>query len=170
MSIIAKAHLWLLNALKSLAGVVIVAIFALIVLDVGATLLSISPWQGTIGFVEYGLLWFCMLAAPWIARIKGHVFIDAITQLLPPAARGATAKLAYLVAVLGSSAFCYYSVLLLAEAYETQQIDERGIEMLNWWLYAPMPLAFLLLAVEFLRFLAGVDDMYGDRTDLREGM
>ena len=162
--------MWLLNALKFLAGLVVLMIFVMIVLDVGATVLNISPWAGTIGFVEYGMLWFTMLAAPWLARIKGHVFIDALTQLFSPAVQGVAARFAYLVAIIGSCAFCYYSTLLFLEAFEADQIDERGIEMLNWWLYAPMPIAFFLLTIEFLRFLLGFDDMYGRRTDVREGM
>lgn len=170
MEAISRAHLWLLHALKFLAGLVVLMIFVMIVLDVGATLLGISPWQGTIGFVEYGMLWFTMLGAPWLARIKGHVFIDALTQLFSPSVQGIASRFAYLVAIIGSSAFCYYSTVLFIEAFETEQIDERGLEMLNWWLYAPMPIAFFLLAVEFLRFLIGVDDMYGSRTDVREGM
>jgi hypothetical protein len=33
-----------------------------------------------------------------------------------------------------------------------------------------MPIGFGLLAIEFLRYLLGFDDMYGKRTDVREGM
>lgn len=170
MQAISRAHLWVLNALKLVSCVVVVVIFVLIVSDVAAALLGISPWDGTIGVVEYGMLWFSVLAAPWLARIKGHVFIDAVTQFLPRLPKMIAAKCAYLVAAAGSSAFGYYSVLLLVEAWETEQVDERGIELLNWWLYAPMPVGFFLLAVEFLRYLLGFDDMYGNRTDAREGM
>ena len=49
-------------------------------------------------------------------------------------------------------------------------IDERSIELELWWIYAPMPLGFFLVAVEFIRYLIGLDDMYGSRTDVKEGM
>ena len=170
MQILTRAHDWLLDALKILAGVVVFAIFLLIVADVALTTLGITPFEGTIGLVEYGLLWFTMLGAPWLARIKGHVFIDALTQFFAPKAQRIAAKFAYLVAITGSAGFCYYSVLLFLETWETEQIDERGMELMNWWLYAPMPIAFFLLAIEFLRYLFGIDDMYGSRTDVRESM
>ena len=170
MQILTRAHDWLLDALKILAGVVVFAIFLLIVVDVALTTLGITPFEGTIGLVEYGLLWFTMLGAPWLARIKGHVFIDALTQFFAPKAQRIAAKFAYLVAITGSAGFCYYSVLLFLETWETEQIDERGMELMNWWLYAPMPIAFFLLAIEFLRYLFGIDDMYGSRTDVRESM
>ena len=124
----------------------------------------------THGLVEYGLLWFTMLAAPWLARVKGHVFIDAVTQMLPPTIRKVVAKFAYLVAFTGAVVFAYYSAELLWEAIEIELVDERGANFLQWTLYLPMPFSFAMVAIEFLRYLAGIDDMYGDRTDVKEGM
>ena len=170
MQAISRAYDWLLNALKVCSGIVIFGVFVLICVDVALTILKIPPWDATHGMVEYGLLWFTMLAAPWLARIKGHVFIDAVTQLLSPKVQRYTAKFAYLVVITGCSAFAYYSVELLIEAWEIDQIDERGADFLLWTLYLPMPFAFALVTIEFLRFLLGFDDMYGDRTDVKEGM
>ena len=83
----------LLNALRFLSSVVIFAIFALIATDVLVRSIGLSPWTYTSGIVEYGLLWFTMLAGPYLLRIKGHVFIDAVTQLMPGAIVGVLAKL-----------------------------------------------------------------------------
>jgi C4-dicarboxylate transporter, DctQ subunit len=165
-----RAYDRLLNVLKTLSGLVIFGVFVLIVIDVGMSMLNIPSWDMTLGLVEYGLLWFTMLAAPWLARVKGHVFIDAVTELLSPAIQRVTAKIAYSVAFAGSAAFAYYSLLLLLEAIDEEMIDERGADMLQWTLYFPMPFAFAMLAIEFLRYLFGFDDMYGRRTDVREGM
>jgi len=77
---ISAAYLWLLNALRALSGVVVFGIFLLIVVDVGirmaGPMIGVQPWIYSSGVVEYGLLWFAMLAAPWLTRVKGHVFID----------------------------------------------------------------------------------------------
>ena len=43
-------------------------------------------------------------------------------------------------------------------------------DFLLWTLYLPMPFSFGLIAIEVLRFLLGFDDMYGDLTDVKEGM
>ena len=170
MQAIAKAHEWLINALKTVSCVIVFAIFVLIVMDVLLPLAGLQPWEGTLGVVEYGLLWFTILAAPWLARIKGHVFIDAINELLSPNVRRYTSKLAYLVAITGSLLLAYYSLELAIESYVDEAIDERSIELELWWIYAPMPLGFFLVAVEFIRYLIGLDDMYGNRTDVKEGM
>lgn len=170
MQALSKAHVWLINALKFVSGIIVVVIFVLITLDVLLPLVGIQSWDGTLGVVEYGLLWFTILAAPWLARIKGHVFIDAVAAMLPPVVKKFTSKIAYLVAITGSLMLAYYSGLLLIESYVDQNIDERSIELMLWWIYAPMPFSFTLVAIEFFRFLVGIDDMYGSRTDVKEGM
>ena len=170
MQAISKAHAWLINALKTLSCLIVFSIFILIVMDVLLPLVGLQPWEGTLGVVEYGLLWFTILAAPWLARIKGHVFIDAVAELLSPGARKVTSKLAYLVVIIGSLMLAWFSLELAIESYVDEAIDERSIELELWWIYAPMPIGFFLVAVEFIRFLLGFDDMFGSRTDVKEGM
>ena len=170
MEVISKAYEWLINALKTLSCIIIFAIFVLIVMDVLMPFVGFQPWEGTLGVVEYGLLWFTVLAAPWLARIKGHVFIDAVAEMLSTKARKITSKIAYLIVITGSLLLAYYSLELAVEAFVDEAMDERGIELELWWIYAPMPIGFFLVAVEFMRFLIGVDDMYGSRTDVKEGM
>jgi TRAP-type C4-dicarboxylate transport system permease small subunit len=168
---ISKVHDWVLNAMKAGAEIVVFAVFVVIVIDVGLTLLSgldigILPWDRTLGLVEYGLLWFTMLGGPWLLRMKGHVYLDVVTVLLPPAVQKVTSKISYTVAFVGSVTFAYFSAVLLWEAYVDELIDERGADMFQWILYFPMPFAFALMAVEFLRFLFGFDDMYDKRIDV----
>ncbi len=170
MQLLSTIHIWLINALKFISSIIVLAIFVLITLDVLLPLVGVQPWDGTLGVVEYGLLWFTVLAAPWLARIKGHVFIDAVAEMLPPGAKKVTSKIAYLVAITGSLMLAYFSWLLVVESFVDENIDERSIELMLWWLYAPMPVCFVLVAIEFLRFLVGIDDMYGSRTDVKEGM
>ena len=53
-----------------LAGVVVFLIFAMIVIDVLMRITGFKPWTYISSTVEYGLLWFTMLAAPWLVRIN----------------------------------------------------------------------------------------------------
>ena len=169
MDRIAAGYLQFLVFLKALSGAVIFAVFLLIVSDVLIRTVGLKPWLYSSVLVEYGLLWFTMLAAPWLARNKAHVFIDAITQLLPSAMQQVLAKFVYLVCVIMCFVVGYYSSLLLITAIQEGQIDTRAVDMPLWALYAPIPPCFLLVAVEFLRFLLGYDSMYGSRSDVREG-
>jgi C4-dicarboxylate transporter, DctQ subunit len=79
------------------------------------------------------------------------------------------AKFVYLTCLLASLVVFYYSLRLLIDAIVTGQIDIRAVDMPLWALLAPIPLCFLLVAIEFLRFLLGYDSMYGSRSDVKEG-
>ncbi len=182
MTEISAAYAWLINALRALSGVVVFCIFALITVDVGIRLtidlsiyffgenFGISPWGYSSALVEYGLLYFAMFAAPWLVRIKGHVFIDAVTQLLTPRAQGVLAKFVYLICVTSCLIFSFFSLNLLIEAFASGEIDTRGEDMPLWALLLPLPFCFFLVAIEFGRFLIGLDSMYGSRTDVRDNV
>lgn len=170
MSGIVKAYNYLLNGLAVCSGIVIFAAFLLIVIDVSIRILGFSPPAFTIAVVEYILLYFTMFGAPWLVRQKGHVYIDAVTQFLPAAVKRVVAKIVYFVCICSSLTFCYFSAGLLIDAIQSGTLDVRGVDLPQWALFAPMPLSFFLVAVEFGRYLIGIDDMYGDRTDVRESM
>ena len=167
---LAKSYNFILHGLAVLSGIAIVAAFIMIVVDVTMRITGFSPPAFTIAIVEYILLYFTMLAAPWLVRIKGHVFIDAVTQFFPPAVKKFVAKLVYVICICSASIFCYLSARLLWEAWTSGTLDVRGIDIPQWSLFLPMPICFSMVAVEFFRFLIGIDDMYGDRTDVKEAM
>lgn len=168
MARIAAAYAGLLNFLRALGGVVIFCVFLLIVTDVFIRLVGIAPWLYSSILVEYGLLWFTMLAAPYLVRAKGHVFIDAITQLLPASIQRVLAKLVYLICASVSVVFSWYSLRLLLDAIANSTIDTRAVDMPLWTLLLPIPFCFFLVAIEFVRYLAGFDTMYGDRSEVRD--
>ena len=170
MSSITVAYNGLINGLRILAGIVVFSIFVLIVVDVFVRLIGIPPWLYSTILVEYGLLWFAMLGAPHLVRTKGHVFIDALTQLLPQTARRITAKIAYVICIASSLVFAYYSLELLVGAIADNEIDVRAVDMPLWMLLLPIPFCFFLVAIEFVRYCIGWDSMYGERTEVKESV
>ncbi len=170
MGFISTAYLGLINLLRICSGVVVFTIFVLICTDVFMRLAGLQPWLYISIIVEYGLLWFTMLAAPWLARVKGHVFIDAVTQLMPPGVQWVAAKLTYLICIVSCGVFAFFSALLLNEAIVTEQIDSRAVDVPQWILLVPLPFAFGMVAIEFVRFFIGIDSMYGDRTDVKDNV
>jgi C4-dicarboxylate transporter, DctQ subunit len=166
---------WLINAMRVASGVTIVLVFVLIVSDVfirlvGGPLFGVDPWIYSAGIVEYSLLWFAMLAAPWLVRVKGHVFIDAITQIMPGRIQYYLAKVSYLISVCAAIVFFWFSLDLFLAAWWSNELDIRGEDMPLWTLLIPIPICFFFVTIEFSRYLFGFDDMYGDRTDVRENV
>ena len=159
-----------INGMAVLAGILIFTSFAMIVVDVTMRIFGLKPPLFTIAVVEYILLWFAMLAAPWLVRIKGHVFIDAITQFLPSAIKNVVAKIVYSICIVSSSIYCYHAMELFLVAWGQDQVDVRSIDMPLWLLFCPMPLCFFFVAAEFARYLAGIDDLYSQNLAEREGV
>lgn len=168
MARIAAAYGRAVYGLYLLSGVVVFGIFVLIVADVFMRLIGLKPWLYASVLVEYSLLWFCMLAAPYLVRVKAHVFIDAVTRFLPEAIQRVLAKLVYTICIVTSVTFSWYALRLTIAAIAAGIIDTRAVDMPLWSLLLPVPLGFALVAVEFARFLIGIDSMFIDRFKVRD--
>ena len=119
-----------------------------------------SPPPFTITYVEYALLYFTMFAAPYLVRTKRHVVIESFVALLPATTAKVVEKIVCLGCCAASLIVFVIAVQLLGDAWMSGEMDTRGIDIPLWVLYLPMPLCFFLLAIEFLRFLVGVDTMF----------
>ena len=170
MAGLVKGYNFILHGMAVLSGIVIFTAFVMIVIDVSMRILGFSPPAFTIAIVEYILLYFTMLAAPYLLRIKGHVFIDAVTQFMPPAVKKVIAKAVYLACFIACCIYGYQLVNLLVEAIQSGEIDMRSMEIPAWILFVPMPLCFFMCAVEFVRYLIGIDDMYSQDLIERENV
>ena len=148
------------TVLAACAGVTIVAIFLSIVADVLMRIVGLQPPPWTITYVEYALLYFTMFCAPYLVRHKGHVVIESLVSVLPRPVRRVMAKITYLLCFAGAVIFTWQSVLLLSEAWASQRIDVRGVDIQMWILFVPMPVSFGLIATEFLRYLFTRDTIY----------
>ena len=170
MGALARGYDFILKGMAVVAGILIFSSFVMIVVDVTMRITGLKPPLYTIAVVEYILLWFAMLAAPWLVRIKGHVFIDAVTQFLPGAIKKAVAKTVYSICIVSSSIYCYHAAGLVHLAWTEEMIDVRSIDMPQWILFGPMPVCFFFVALEFIRYLIGIDDMYTQTVAEREGV
>ncbi|MBK19495.1 MAG: hypothetical protein CMM52_11735 [Rhodospirillaceae bacterium] len=170
MDAIVKGYNHALHGMAALAGIVIFAAFAMIVVDVLMRIVGLEPFVFILTTVEYILLWFTMLAAPYLLRIKGHVFIDAVTQFLPPKIKWSVAKLVYILGITACLIYGYHLVILLIESIQSGELDMRSFEIPIWILFLPMPFCYFMCAVEFCRYLIGIDDMYSQAIQDRENV
>ena len=88
--------------------------------------MGLQPSSYTLGVVEYGLLWFTMLGAPWLVRMKGHVFVDSLVQLLPEVVQSVLARLVYVICIVCSLFFIYYSTDLAIDAFLSGEMGHPG--------------------------------------------
>ena len=152
-----------------LAGVLIAAAIMLVVVDVMVRAFGFHPFGFTVAFVEYILLYFVLLAAPYLVREKGHVCAEVVFSQLRGRVRLVCEKLVYLICIGVSLVFAWTGAQLFLEAIRFGYVDERSVDVPYWALYVFYPLCFTLVAVEFSRYLLGYDSMYA-RHDALETM
>jgi len=159
----------ILIACVALAGTLIGAGILVVVVDVTIRALGFQPFGFTVAFVEYVLLYFVLLAAPYLVREKGHVTAEVLFAQLGPASKRVCEKVVYSICIVVSLIFAYQGGVLFDEAIRYGYMDERSVDVPYWALYVLFPLSFSMIAIEFLRYLLGFDSMY-DRKEAQESM
>lgn len=145
----------LCGALAALAAACLVAIACGIVFQATARSLGFSGSSHVFTFTEFGLLYIVMLASPWLAGRRGHVFIELLAAALPARRRPALAR-----AVAGlCAAIClllaWYTGEATLNAYARGDTDMRSLDMPRWLLLCAMPPCFALMAAQFARAASG---------------
>jgi C4-dicarboxylate transporter, DctQ subunit len=151
-----KAYDAVLSGMAVVAGVLMVAMMAMIVTDVGLRNLGYQSSAHLFTFTEYFLLFIPLLGAPWLVREKGHIYIEVLVAALPPRARRAM-----LICVAVSALLAWYGGALTLQDYLQNEKDVRSLDAPRWMLTACMPLSFGMMAFEFLRLIARRESPYG---------
>jgi TRAP-type transport system small permease protein len=91
-----------------------------------------------------------LLAAPGLLRQGQHIRVDILLRVLPT-------KVAWLLEWLGDGLglicclyFVWYGARIVMASFTSGALSIKTLIMPEWWLLAPMPLAFVLLSIEFL--------------------
>jgi C4-dicarboxylate transporter DctQ subunit len=150
----------LLNALAVVAGALIAGMTLAVITDVLMRNVGLHPPPHTSAFVEYALFYVTLLASPWLLRRKGHVYIEVFLSRATNRVRGVCAILTYVLCLATCLVLLYYSLDLTWLSWRRGDVDIRSFDMPRALLFACMPLSFLLMAIEFARYLLGYDSLY----------
>jgi TRAP-type C4-dicarboxylate transport system permease small subunit len=156
------------RALAVISGVVLGLTTIAIALDVIARTLGIAPPPWTVAGSEFVMLYVTVLGAPYMVRIKGHVFVEALIMNLPRGVRRVLEKLIYILCLIVSLFLAWFALGATINAFATHDYDMRGFDMPWGWIYGPMTVGIVLTALEFLRFLLGGDSIYAVEATARD--
>ena len=107
-----------------------------------------SEWQDELSV--FLLVGATFMSAGWIQARRGHVGIDALRQVLPPAADRVRRFLADLASLAFCSFFCWKCGALLMEAWEEGQTSPSPWGPPLWIPYGLMTAGMILLVIELL--------------------
>jgi TRAP-type transport system small permease protein len=140
----------LLQGLAACAAVLLGASALVITLDVVGRNVGLGSVPWILEVSEYVLPLATFLAAPWLLHRNEHVRLDILLRAWP--------RLNHMTNVTGlavCAVLVVYGVRTILNSAQQGAMVFKSVVFPEWWLYAPVPLCFGLLAVEFVRRLMG---------------
>jgi TRAP-type C4-dicarboxylate transport system permease small subunit len=91
-----------------------------------------------------------LLAAPGLLRQGQHIRIDIVLRALPLRAGWLLEWLGDALGLACCLFFVWYGARVALASFANGALSIKTLVMPEWWLMAPMPIAFALLTVEFV--------------------
>jgi len=133
-----------------LASAMVLIMTLLIGTDVGLRNAGLGGVAWSNEASEYMLYLITLLSAPWLLRQGKHIRIDIVLRALPPRIGWALEWVGDLLGLLCSLYFVWYGMKVLVASYLAGSISIKTLIIPEWWLLAPMPLAFVAVSIEFV--------------------
>jgi TRAP-type C4-dicarboxylate transport system permease small subunit len=150
------AHAWgkVLEAFALAACALLGAMTVMICADVLLRNVALIPgvqglaWSNELS--ETALYVVTMLAAPWLLREGRHIRVDIVLRALPARVAWVCEWLCDAIALACCVCVAIYAARATWESFSQGSITIKTLVLPEWWTLAPLPVAFLLLAVELL--------------------
>ena len=163
---ISKAYDAVLYGMAYLAGLLMVAMMVTITLDVVLRNLGYQSSAHFFTFTEYALLIVPCLGAPWLAREKGHIYVEILLMSMPPRVRARMTMLIGVICIAVCLVIAWYGFDVALRDYLQNEKDVRSMDFPRWMVVGFIPLSFLMMAVEFTRFLWRREDFLTPLSEL----
>jgi len=97
---------------------------------------------------EWMLYLVTMLAAPWLLRRGQHIRVDILLRAIPARIGWYCEWVADMIGLACCLVIAYYGFRATMASFGGGSLSIKTLVMPEWWILAPLPLAFLMLAVE----------------------
>ena len=140
----------LFDFLAVMAAVTLLAMVALVTADIILrNAISIGfAWSNEV--TEYALYLITLLTAPWLLRRGQHVRVDMMLVIVPPRLAWLLEALADLIGLAASLMLVWYGTVMTVQSARLGSLTIKNLVFPEWWLLAPLPICFALIAVEFV--------------------
>jgi TRAP-type C4-dicarboxylate transport system permease small subunit len=146
-----KAYATALGGMAALAALLIGLTALAVTLDVVARNVGLGTLPWILEVSEYMLPLATFLVAPWLLRRNEHVRLDALLHLVGGRAGRALERAANGVGLAVCAVLVVYGARTIFNSAQQGAMVLKSVVFPEWWLYAPVPVCFLLLAFEFGR-------------------
>lgn len=140
----------LLDRLMAVACLLLLAMTAIIGGDVFSRNAGLGGIEWSNEVSESILYLLTLLSAPWLLRRGQHIRVDIVLRALPARIGWCLEWIADLIGLACAIYLVWYGVKVLGASYAAGAITIKTLVTPEWWLIAPLPVAFLLVAIEFV--------------------
>jgi len=161
-----KAYDAVLYGMAWCAGFLIAAMMVVITVDVVLRNLGFQSWAHFFTFTEYALLVVPCLGAPWLVREKGHIYVEILLMHLQPRPRRWLTRGIGLACIGICLVIAWYGFEVTLTDFLRAERDVRSFDMPRWLVVGWIPLSFLMMAIEFGRFLWRGEDFLAPLSEL----
>jgi TRAP-type transport system small permease protein len=140
----------LLDVLMLLACVLLLIMTLLIGADVLLRNIGLGGVAPSNEISEDIIYLLTLLAAPGLLRQGQHIRVDIVLRALPTKVGWLLEWLSDILGLICCLYFVWYGWRIVEASFKSGALSIKTLIMPEWWLLAPMPLAFMLLGIEFL--------------------
>ena len=166
MKYVVKVYDAVLYGMAGVAAFLMAAMMVVITLDVILRNLGYQSSAHFFTFTEYALLIVPCMGAPWLAREKGHIYVEILLMSMSVRMRARFTMLIGLICVAVCLVIAWYGFDVALRDYLQNEKDVRSLDMPRWMVVGWIPLSFLMMAIEFARFLWRREDFLAPLSDL----
>ena len=105
-------------------------------------------WSNEISELMLYLITMCV--APWLLRQGQHIRVDIVLQALPPQLAWYFEWLGDLIGLACCIVIAWYGTQAAWSSYQSGAVNIKTLVTPEWWALAPLPLVFVLLAIEMI--------------------
>jgi len=140
----------LLDALAAIAALILLAMVIVVTGDIVLrnTVSKGFVWANEVS--EYALYLITVLTAPWLLRRGQHVRLDLILSAVPKRIAIFLEGLGDIIGFIVCLVMIRYATMMTLDAFRIGSITIKNLVFPEWWLLAPLPVCFVLLAIEFV--------------------
>ena len=146
------SHLYgkLLNMMAVLAALLLLAMVIIITGDILLRNLFVKGFLWANEVSEYALYLITLFTAPWLLRRGQHVRLDLLLTAMPKGKAWILEAIGDIAGFVVCLIMIRYGALMTLDAYRSGSITIKNLVFPEWWLLAPLPITFVLLALEFV--------------------
>jgi TRAP-type C4-dicarboxylate transport system permease small subunit len=113
-------------------------------------------WSNEVSELMLYLITMCV--APYLLRQGQHIRVDIVLRAIPPGVAWILEWIGDLIGLACCGVFAWVGAQAAWSSYTSGAVNIKTLVTPEWWALAPLPVAFVLLAIEMvfrLRRLAG---------------